>query len=65
MLCRREELRLRPERLRKVLLKARACAADEGAHALLAKNATEFSACLRFREKVNRILDNQFAILLS
>lgn len=53
MLCRREELRLRPERLRKFLFKARACAADEGAHALLAKNATEFSACLRFREKVN------------
>ena len=54
MLCRREELLLRQERLRKFLLKARLCAADEGAHALLAKNATEFSACLRFREKVNR-----------
>ena len=53
MLCRREELRLRPERLRKFLFKARACAANEGAHALLSKNATEFSACLRFREKVN------------
>jgi hypothetical protein len=50
---RREELRLRTERLRKFLAKARACAADKGAHALLAKNATEFSACLRFREKVN------------
>ncbi|CAK0786337.1 hypothetical protein CVIRNUC_009550 [Coccomyxa viridis] len=46
-----EELRLRPQGLRKFLDKVRACAADEGAHQLLLRKATEFAAFLRFREK--------------
>ena len=52
MVCRSEELRLRPQGLRKFLDKVRACAADEGAHQLLQRRATEFAAFLRFREKV-------------
>ena len=52
MVCRFEELRLRPQGLCKFLDKVRACAADEGAHLLLQRRATEFSALLRFREKV-------------
>ena len=50
--CRPEELRLRPQGLRKFLDKVRACAADQGAHQLLQRRATEFAAFLRFREKV-------------
>ena len=52
VVCRSEELRLRPQALRKFLDKVRACAADEGAHQLLQRKATEFAAFLRFREKV-------------
>ena len=52
VVCRSEELRLRPQGLRKFLDKVRACAADEGAHQLLLRKATEFAAFLRFREKV-------------
>ena len=52
VVCRSEELKLRPQALRKFLDKVRACAADEGAHMLLQSRATEFTAFLRFREKV-------------
>lgn len=47
-----EELKLPPLKLHRFLLKARACAAYEGYQPLLQRGATEFSACLRFREKV-------------
>jgi len=50
--CRFEELKYRSQKIHAFLLKARACAADEGHYRLLARNVTEFSACLRFREGV-------------
>ena len=52
-MCRAEEIKFRPQKLRAFLLRARACAADEGRRRLLARNATEFAACLRLREQVH------------
>ena len=51
-MCRAEEIKYRPQKLQAFLLKLRGCAADEGHQTLLARNATEFAACLRLREQV-------------
>ena len=58
-MCRAEEIKYRAQKLQAFLLKARACAADEGHRRLLARNATEFAACLRLREQV------QFLCMMS
>lgn len=60
--CRAEELKFRPQKLHTFLLRARACAADEGHRRLLARNATEFAACLRLREQVCSPLVDTFRL---